>query len=98
ELAKYLLVREYCLRRLFLGSAGCRVAHASRVLVSASRRNNLCDNTKLESKVRDGGTPSPARETRALPGSLRSSEQESREREIGIDLLRQIGNDSIFQS
>src|SRR5439155_13892904 len=25
----------------FPGSAGCRVAHASRVLVSASRRNNL---------------------------------------------------------
>src|SRR5207253_4481135 len=32
------------------------VAHASRVLVSASRRNNLF-------KVRHGGTSSPARET-----------------------------------
>ena len=38
-----------------------RVAHASRVLVSASRRNNLCR------EVRERGTPSPTRETRALP-------------------------------
>src|SRR6266550_4896089 len=38
-----------------------RVAHASRVLVSASRRNNL------PRKVRESGTLSP-RETRALPG------------------------------
>ena len=37
------------------------VAHASRVLVSASRRNNLFG------KVRDDETSSPARETRALP-------------------------------
>jgi type II secretory pathway pseudopilin PulG len=35
--------------------------HASRVLVSASRRNNLFG------KVRDDETSSPARETRALP-------------------------------
>src|SRR5947207_5507423 len=42
-------------------SAMSRVAHASRVLVSASRRNNL------PRKVRESGTLSP-RETRALPG------------------------------
>src|SRR5438105_10885943 len=36
------------------------VARASRALVSASRRNRL-------SKVRDRGTRSPTRETRALP-------------------------------
>src|SRR5204862_6921365 len=39
----------------------CRVAHASRVLVSASRRNSLF------SKVRDCETQSPTRGTRALP-------------------------------
>jgi len=45
------------------------VVHASRVLppfrlgLSASRRNNLF-------KVREDETSSPARETRALPGSL----------------------------
>src|SRR5207237_9946263 len=38
------------------------VAHASRVLVSASRRNNL------PRKVRESGTLPPTRETRALPG------------------------------
>src|SRR5437868_11002205 len=42
------------------------VAHASRVLVSASRRNNLFW------KVRAGETPSPARETRALPGQQKA--------------------------
>src|SRR5436305_11959200 len=31
----------FVLRQSSLGSAGCRVAHASRVLVSASRRNSL---------------------------------------------------------
>ena len=34
------------------------------MLVSASRRNNLC------TEVREGGTPSPARETHALPLTL----------------------------
>src|SRR5882724_7209129 len=43
-----------------------RVAHASRVLVSASRRNSLF------SEVRDCETQSPTRETRALPGILRT--------------------------
>ena len=38
-----------------------RVAHASRVLVSASRRNSL------PGKVRESVTLPPARETRALP-------------------------------
>src|SRR6266436_2455866 len=54
------------------------VAHASRVLVSASRRNELskCGSLRREycapsrgcasRKVRDGVTPSPTRETRAL--------------------------------
>ena len=40
---------------------GFWVAHASRVLVSASRRNDL------PRKVRESGTLSPTRETRALP-------------------------------
>src|SRR5882724_3516194 len=44
----------------------CRVARASRVLVSASRGNRLFRRT-ADGKVRDGETPSPARETRALP-------------------------------
>jgi hypothetical protein len=43
-----------------------RVAHASRVLVSASRRNNLSLRVR-KMKVRDDETSSPARETRALP-------------------------------
>src|SRR5580765_6828656 len=42
-------------------TAGFWVAHASRVLVSASRRNDL------PRKVRESGTLSPTRETRALP-------------------------------
>src|SRR5207248_872102 len=41
------------------------VVHASRVLVSASRRNSLFR------KVRDCETQSPTRETRALPGACR---------------------------
>jgi len=40
------------------------VAHASRVLVSASRRNSLFR------EVRDDETSSPTRETRALPGII----------------------------
>jgi hypothetical protein len=53
-----------------------RVAHASRVWVSASRRNELYSisyafelSRHLESKekVREPETASPARETRALP-------------------------------
>ena len=49
-----------------------RVAHASRVLVSTLRRNRLSfvagNNVNVEFKltVRDRGTRSPARETRAL--------------------------------
>jgi len=50
------------------------VAHASRVLVSASRRNNLFEKSKnlhgvptRFRKVRDRETRSPARETHALP-------------------------------
>ena len=46
-----------------------RVARASRALVSASRRNNLFG------KSAKAGTPSPTRETRALPGSLRSQKR-----------------------
>ena len=44
-----------------------RVAHASRVLVSASRRNGLYEKSAM------ARTPSPTRETRALPGVLQSS-------------------------
>ena len=44
----------------------CWVAHASRVLVSASRGNRLFQ-SRTQRKVRDGETPSPARGTRALP-------------------------------
>src|ERR1700719_2184524 len=42
------------------------VARASRALVSASRRN------RLSRKVHDGETPSPTRETRALPNPKNS--------------------------
>ncbi len=65
-------------------SAACqlRVAHSSRVLVSASRRNELSKpyvarksphsaNHAPLKKVRRGGTPRPALETSALPGSRR---------------------------
>src|SRR5947207_14816895 len=51
----------------FPGSAGCRVAHASRVLVSASRRNNLSKSPRW----RDASVSTrDARATRqpALPG------------------------------
>jgi hypothetical protein len=40
-------------------------AHATRVLVSATRRNDLFFFNLL--KVREGGSPSSARESRALP-------------------------------
>src|SRR4029077_20039495 len=53
------IVKRRCFSR---GVRFCfRVAHASRVLISASRQNNLC------AKVRDDETSSPTRETRALP-------------------------------
>ncbi len=58
----------------FASEARIWVAHASRVLVSASRRNNL--STKCPAarsgalrKVRESATLSPRRETRALPGN-----------------------------
>src|SRR6266436_7028256 len=44
-----------------------RVARASRVLVSASRRNDL-------EKVREPETASPTRETRALPNPWRQGD------------------------
>ena len=49
------------------------VAHASRVLVSVSHRNDLPNAApslppRLRKKFATAGTPSPARETRALPG------------------------------
>ena len=55
------------------------------VLVSASRRNELPDAPDSENvfafphvrKVREGGTPSPARETRALPGTTRAAHSTS---------------------
>ncbi len=62
----------------FLGMRrrGIRGARASRVLVSASRRNELPEPPDTENvlafphvrKVREGGTPSPALGTSALPG------------------------------
>ncbi len=49
-----------------------RVAHASRVLANASRIRGLFLDAQwlmgTQTKVRFGGTPKPARETRALPG------------------------------
>src|SRR5438093_13068808 len=53
-------------------------AHASRVLVLASRQNNFLSNAdrglrwKVKEKFAMAGTPSPTRETRALPGKMRS--------------------------
>ena len=57
-----------------------REAHASRVLVLASRRNELPGASAIgdamiflkptSKKVRTGGTPLPARKTRALPGNF----------------------------
>ncbi len=44
-----------------------RVAHASRVLVLVSHRNELFPSGGATRKGRDGGTPSPAHETCALP-------------------------------
>src|SRR6266566_7895448 len=54
-----------------------RVAHASRVLVSASRRNSL-----FSGKSAIATTPSPTRETRALPGVQRATGRESIVRSI----------------
>ena len=67
--------------RFQIGAADAMIrgAHASRVLVLASRRNELSiasDSDRARNfqrpsqKVREGGTPSPARETRAFPGIL----------------------------
>ncbi|MDQ2659948.1 MAG: ABC transporter permease, partial [Verrucomicrobiota bacterium] len=54
--------------------ARVRGARASRALVAASGRDRLgLFQLSLEEKVREGGTPSPARETRALPGLLRNA-------------------------
>ena len=59
------------------GSGSAWGAHASRVLVAASRRDELSLPCRISgavtaiaalSEVRAGGTPAPARETRALPG------------------------------
>ena len=51
---------------------GLRVAHSSRVLVLASRQNNLSSD-----KVRESGTLSPALETSALPGLSRRGAAET---------------------
>ena len=56
-----------------------RVARASRVLVAASRRDELPETSSSDrtpvpkrtlSKVRSGETPEPTRGTRVLPGTL----------------------------
>jgi hypothetical protein len=58
-------------------AAKFRVAHASRVLVSASRRNSLFFGRKSsdcfvpEEKIRVASTPLPIRERRTLPGHER---------------------------
>src|SRR5437764_176531 len=52
----------FVLRQSSLGSAGCRVAHASRVLAKPSRFRGP------SRKACFGATPKPTRETRALPG------------------------------
>ncbi|PYL82265.1 MAG: hypothetical protein DMF23_12655 [Verrucomicrobia bacterium] len=46
------------------------------MLILASRQNNLSGSSKLESKVRAGGTPSPTRGTRALPDQFALSRKE----------------------
>jgi hypothetical protein len=48
----------------------CRVAHASCVLVSASRRNDLNELATCKEKSAMARTLSPARETRALPNRV----------------------------
>ena len=58
-------------------SAAIRGAHAARVLVSAARRNELREESSRrkapnQRKVRESGPLSPAREPRALPGTVRS--------------------------
>src|SRR5438046_5719377 len=51
----------------FPGSAGCRVAHASRVLVSASRRNNLSKSPRWRDASVSTRDASATRQ-HALPG------------------------------
>src|SRR5438094_10445852 len=65
-------------------SAACRrnrfwVAHASRVLVSASRRNNL-----FLQKSALARTQSPTRETRALPRNFMRDTKQLRDRAASI--------------
>src|SRR5205823_5445473 len=55
----------------FPGSAGCRVAHASRVLVSASRRNNLSKSPRWRDASVSTRDACATRQT-ALPGTLRA--------------------------
>ena len=75
----FVLGNEIIASALFAAGAAavsCRGAYASRVLVSASRRNELPDAFEsgdvfvkgTVSKVREGGTPSPTLGTRMLPG------------------------------
>jgi len=59
------------LRKILSGIAGCRVARASRVLVSAS-------SPKQSLKVREAGMVSPTRERRALPWQRMLSRKDSR--------------------
>ena len=60
-------------RRSDCAAVALWVAHASRVLVSASRRNNLClnlvtfDDANSQEKFAIARTRWPARETHALP-------------------------------
>ena len=52
-----------------------RVAHASRVPGEAVSGSRTLAAVSTKRKKCFGGTPKPARETRALPGSLRSPER-----------------------
>jgi hypothetical protein len=63
-------------RRIGGHATVCPGRHASRVLVSASRRNSLF------SEVRDCETQSPTRETRALPEVLRAARRTDNSRSI----------------
>jgi len=60
-----------CLTRLIFSSI-FESAHPSRVLAEASRLGELCARSRRNAlgklEVRVGGTPTPTRETRALPG------------------------------
>src|SRR6266576_5786737 len=64
--------REDCASFKGRGQAADWVAHASRVLVSASSLKRSFLVISIQRRVRDGGTPSPARETRALPKLART--------------------------